>query len=174
MLETSTGESRAAHLPHTLIRSRMTPLASEHSRQSPPAPHHPSDPSTANPTQPAFNVLPVPQAEIGLSSLATEKQLREAAIGKDRMFLLLLSQEIESFVKRVVSGEQGRIEVQPGHVTSAALATFGPAMALATTTTSKYQRMLMYKAAEWYGLKGICGPDNLIYVGVVGSLPGKS
>lgn len=159
-----------------LTYRRLTPLASEHSRQSP-ALAGSSDPATtanSNPAQQTFNALPSPPAEIGLSSLATEKQLREAASGKDRMFLLLLSQEIEPFIKRVVSGEQGGIEVQQGHATSAAMSTFGPAMMLTTTTTSKYQRMLMYKAAEWYGLRGICGPDNNIYIGVIGSLPVKS
>ena len=168
--------------------SRMTPLASESSRVSRSASSNPSDPvhispqslpadapsqASQSPLPPTFNVLPVPPAEVGVSSLATETQLREAATGKDRMFLLLLSREIEGFIARAVQGEQQTITVPQGTMSSSILASLGPAMVLSTATTSKYQRMLVYKAAEWYGLKGVAGPDGAIFIGVLGSLDDK-
>ena len=113
-------------------------------------------------------------AEVGASSLGTEIQLRDALTGKDRMFLLLVSRELEAFIARVVNGEQGGITIPPGHSASAALATLGPAMVLTTTTTSKYQRMLVYKVAEWYGIRGIGSQDGPIYIGVQGALNEKS
>jgi hypothetical protein len=118
-----------------------------------------------------FNSLPVPAAKIGLSSLAAEEQLRNAATGQDRMYILLLAREIEAFIGRVMSNEQPAFVVPRD---APALGVFTMASPLTTVTTSRYQRMLAYKAAEWYGLRGISTPDNIIHIGTVGPLDEKT
>ena len=128
----------------------------------------------SQPVQPTFNTLPVIPAEVGLSTLPVERQLREAMFGKDRMFLLLLSREIEAFIGRIVQGVQNTVAVPQGTPSSSVLASLGPSMILTTVTTSKYQRMLAYKTAEWYGLKGIALSDGAIVLGVVGTMNEKT
>lgn len=168
---------------------RLTPLASESSRPSrsestdplPSSPQSSSVPPTTHssvaslpsiqPSQVSYNALPVTPAEIGLSTLGTEKQLRDAAAGKDRLLILLIAREIEAFIGRVVNQEQS-IFVPPSGATM--LSVFNMASPIATTMTSKFQRMLVYKAAEWYGLRGISGPEGIIYIGLIGSMDEKT
>ena len=186
ILLTSMGKSISLFTILTLCgrctdRSRLTPLASGSSRHSPSVindslrtglspPRSLSAASSSQPPPSLFNASPLPSAEIGLSTLGTEIQLRESAMGKDRMFLLLLSRELETMIARITQGNLPEDYVPPVAPTGTLLAQIAPAFPLTTTTTSKYQRMLVYKAAEWYGLKGVAAPDGGIYIGVLGTL----
>lgn len=78
---------------------------------------------------------------------------------------------MEAFIGRVVNEEQQPFVAPPG---ASALSVYTMASPLATTLTSKFQRMLVYKAAEWYGLRGISGPDGVIYVGITGTMNEKT
>ncbi|KAE8537933.1 hypothetical protein D1P53_005995 [Cryptococcus gattii VGV] len=100
---------------------------------------------------------PLP-AQVGLGLLHGEEQLKNALQSKDRMFLLVLAKEFEAFVARAVS----------------TTTTVGQSAQIAATPTSKFQRMLVYKAAEWYGLKAVAGPEASMVVGVLGPLDEKS
>ena len=130
--------------------------------------------TTSGPSQFSQNVTLLP-AEVGLSSLKTEQQLRDAASGKDRMFLLILAKEIETFVSRVSQDESPTANIPLGTPSSSILASMSASMMVQSSfMSSKYQRMLAYKVAEWYGLKGVAGPDGSIIIGVVGAMNPKA
>lgn len=70
---------------------------------------------------------------------------------KDRLFVLGLGQDIESFIQRLLlAPPESLIDVKP----------------LGVSAQSKFQRMLVYKAAEWYGLKAVAGGDGNVLVGL--------
>lgn len=110
-------------------------------------------------------------ASVGLCNLVTENQLKESLLGKDRMFLLVLSKEIDSFITSAASGQQS--SAAPETTSTSLLAALGPSFIVGVTATSKYQRMLVYKAAEWYGLRAVPGPDASMIIGVLDSLSTK-
>ncbi|WVO22062.1 uncharacterized protein IAS62_003386 [Cryptococcus decagattii] len=115
----------------------------------PPAPMHSRSTPTPSPPLPA---------QVGLGLLHGEEQLKNALQSKDRMFLLVLAKELEAFVARAAT----------------AASAVGQSAQIGATPTSKFQRMLVYKAAEWYGLKAVAGPEASMVVGVLGPLDGKS
>ncbi|ORX36627.1 hypothetical protein BD324DRAFT_626614 [Kockovaella imperatae] len=185
-------QSKSSTNGHIALESetdgRMTPLASESgvlagsdSSQSeirPSSPHSVAVSNTSLPSQlskVSLSSNSSNSAQTGLGSLQTEEQVRIAASGKDRMFLLLLAREIESFITKVVQNEQPSVTIPPGTASSSALAALGPSMMISSSfTSSKYQKMLAYKVAEWYGLKGVAGPDGSIVIGVMGTLNPKT
>lgn len=124
----------------------------------PPAPMHSRSTPTPSPPESDFPppAPPLP-AQVGLGLLHGEEQLKNALQSKDRMFLLVLAKELEAFVARAAT-------------TASAV---GPSAQIGATPTSKFQRMLVYKAAEWYGLKAVAGPEASMVVGVLGPLDGK-
>ena len=90
------------------------------------------------------------------------------------MFLLLLAREIESFIGKVAQDEHPTANIPQGTTSSSVLAAMGASMMIQSSfTSSKYQRMLAYKAAEWYGLKGVAGPDGSIIIGLIGIMNPK-
>lgn len=107
-------------------------------------------------------------AEVGLGSLETEEHLKQALVTKDRMFLLVVSNEVEAFITRVSNGEALTPISAPG---PSSLATLSPSVTFVAQASSKYQRLLVYKVAEWYGLKAVSGPESSMVLGVMGSLP---
>jgi hypothetical protein len=166
-----------------LNHSRSTPIASDTRSQSSTSdpcqtspnntsissnsqPYRPETPTAAN-----FNTLPTISAEIGFGNLASEHQLREVLLSKDRVFVLMVSTEIERFIKNVQAGVQPGLP--QGTASTSVMAALGPAVVLSSTPTSKFQRMLVYKISEWYGLKGVSAPDGGIVVGVLGELNEK-
>jgi hypothetical protein len=75
----------------------------------------------------------------------------EALRSKDRLFVLGLGQDIESFIQRLLSASPDTLmDVKP----------------LGVSAQSKFQRMLVYKAAEWYGLKAVAGGDGMVVIGL--------
>lgn len=88
----------------------------------------------------------------------------------------MLSNEIEAFIQRCLKGENIQdaqvAAVLPG---GSVFAIFGenPTIRIQSKDTSKYQRMLVYKAAEWYGVKAVSGPDNVIYMGLIEAVQEK-
>lgn len=130
-----------------------------------------SRPSDSTP----FHSLPVPLATVGYGALDGESQLKLALAGKDRMFLLVLSKEIEAFISRLPGGGlQTAAEIVPGGTTSnSVLAMLGASTLIGAVPTSKFQRMLVYKAAEWYGLKACQGIEQRMIVGVLGTFMDK-
>jgi hypothetical protein len=170
------------------LLSRSTPVASESCSTSQTSPSSNSEPSfnstsissfsqpssfrPETPTAASVNgSSPVIPAEIGLSSLSVENQLREALSSKDRVFVLMVSTELERFIKNVQAGTQPALP--QGSASTSLMATLGPAAVLSSTPMSKFQRMLVYKIAEWYGLKGVAAPDGGIVIGVLGKLNEK-
>ena len=107
----------------------------------------------------------------GLGTLAGEDQLKVALEGKDRIFLLVLAQEIESFIQRI-HPEHGGLALHTGAESGAGVI-LGPSFPVIAQATSKYQRMLVYKTAEWFGLKAIPGHEMSMVIGVLGSLDHK-
>ena len=116
------------------------------------------------------NLVTVP-ASVGLCNLPTETQLKDSLLGKDRIFLLVLSKEIDGFILSIVNGQHP--SAAPENMSTSMLAALGPSFVVGVAATSKYQRMLVYKAAEWYGLKAVPGPDGTMIVGVLESLHEK-
>jgi len=167
--------------------SRMTPVASDsgrisHSGSSDPS--HPDDNSAnstwvstaSHPSHPSqqsqYNSTLAVPASVGLCTLATENQLKDSLLGKDRIFLLVLGKEIEGFVASAVNGHQ--TTATPEATSTSMLAALGPSFVVTAAATSKFQRMLVYKAAEWYGLKAAPGPDGTMIIGVLDSLDEKA
>lgn len=112
---------------------------------------------TPTPSPPDSDWPPPPPAalpaQVGLGLLHGEEQLKNALQSKDRMFLLVLAKELEAFVARAAATATG---------------TVGQSAQIGATPTSKFQRMLVYKAAEWYGLKAVAGPEASMVIGVLG------
>lgn len=138
------------------MHSRITP--------TPDPPDSDRPPSSAPPPLPA---------EVGLGLLQGEEQLRNALQSKDRMFLLVLAKELEAFLARAAAGAVSPVPPAASTSTLAALAALAPSAPIAAVPTSKFQRMLVYKAAEWYGLKAVSGPEASMVVGVLGQLNEK-
>ncbi|KAK4686727.1 hypothetical protein P7C73_g3394, partial [Tremellales sp. Uapishka_1] len=120
--------------------------------------------------------LHVPPAEIGLGTLHGEEHLKNALVSKDRIFVLVLAKEIETFISRVQNGSttMSTNAINGTSTSTSTVAALGPAMTIGAQPTSKFQRMLVYKAAEWYGVKAASGPEGSMIVGVLGSLDDKS
>lgn len=143
-------------------RPRRPPLTM-HSRITP----TPDPPDSDRPPSSAPPPLP---AEVGLGLLQGEEQLRNALQSKDRMFLLVLAKELEAFLARAAAGA---VSPAPLAASTSTLAALAPSAPIAAVPTSKFQRMLVYKAAEWYGLKAVSGPEASMVVGVLGQLNEK-
>lgn len=124
-------------------------------------------------------LMPAPKADVGFGTLHAEEEIKKALTAKDRMFVLMLGKEFEAFIGRVHRGEYvTRVQsTQASTSTSTSLLdSLGPSKKIDVAAVSKYQRMLTYKLAEWYGLRaapGIDGSTSMV-VGVVGSLEPKS
>lgn len=86
------------------------------------------------------------------------------------MFLLVLAKELEAFLARAAAGA---VSPAPLAASTSTLAALAPSAPIAAVPTSKFQRMLVYKAAEWYGLKAVSGPEASMVVGVLGQLNEK-
>jgi hypothetical protein len=156
----STSQGSSSSPSQSLPNSTSTSTLNQHSLR----------PETPTASSPMHN-LPVYPAEIGLSSLGVEQQLREALRSKDRVFVLMVSSELERFIKSALAGSQPGLP--QGTASTSAMAALGPAAVLSSNPTSKFQRMLVYKVAEWYGLKAVAAPEGGIVVGVLGELQEK-
>lgn len=166
---TPTPESEAGNLsistasiPSTAGRSSPTTSISTTSQPAPPS-------------EPTYNSLHVPPAEVGLGPLAGEQQLKTSLQTKDRLFLLVLAKEMEAFIKSVLAGEAPNVvsAIPPATSSTSVLASMTASMTLAQNPSSSFQRMLVYKAAEWYGLKAVHAPEVSMVVGVLGDLDEK-
>lgn len=93
--------------------------------------------------------------------------MKKALSGKDRMLVLMLGKEFEAFIGRVLRGEHTTRVTLPA---SSAGIDLGPSKRIDVAASSKYHRMLVYKLAEWYGLRAVLGVDGSMVVGVLGSL----
>lgn len=120
--------------------------------------------------------LYVPKAEIGLGPASGEDQLKSSLKAKDRIFLLVLAKEIEAFIAKVVAGEEPNIipSVPLATNSSSVIASMSSSFAVASHISSTFQRMLVYKAAEWYGLKAVNTPEVSMLIGVLGTLDPRS
>ncbi|WWD17234.1 hypothetical protein CI109_101672 [Kwoniella shandongensis] len=165
------------------VDGRMTPLADTTASSNSSTSHDPPSPNPTNissfsgSTQPppAFNATISHPAEIGLGGAHGEEQLKGALQSKDRMFLLVLAKEIEAFIAKVASGTATTVPQIPIQgATTSTMAALGPSTLIGAAPSSKFQRMLVYKAAEWYGLKAVPGQDGAMIVGVLESFDEKS
>lgn len=107
-------------------------------------------------------------AQVGFGSAPSEDALRHALSSKDRIFVVMLSKEMEAFIARIVAGEKPAESPGQGH-----FSILGANVRMQSQPTSKFQRMLVYRVAEWYGIKAVSGPDLAIYIGVMGHLDPK-
>ncbi|KAK8864465.1 hypothetical protein IAR55_001714 [Kwoniella newhampshirensis] len=124
---------------------------------------------------PAFNATISHPAEFGLGGSHGEEQLKGALQSKDRIFLLVLAKEIEAFVGKVAAGSATTVPQIPIQgATTSTMAALGPSTLIGVAPSSKFQRMLVYKAAEWYGLKAVPSQDGSMIVGVLESFSEKS
>ncbi|OCF74551.1 hypothetical protein I204_04928 [Kwoniella mangroviensis CBS 8886] len=168
------------------IDGRMTPTADSHSNPSL-ASSSSSNIASPNPTTISLlnlstNPPPSSQsttnsngvAEVGLGSIQCEEQLKSALQSKDRMFLLVLSKEIESFIIKLHSGQIPQQQQQVQTERQVPMIQLNASTTIGVTPTSKFQRMLVYKTAEWYGMKAIPGQDGGMIVGLLGELNEKS
>ncbi len=123
-----------------------------------------------------YNTLHVPPAQLGLGTLAGEEQLKSSLQGKDRIFLLVLAKEVENFISKTSAALTGSelTEGAPRTLgTSAGEFALEPSMTVKSVATSKYQRMLVYKTAEWFGLKAVSSVDGGMTIGVMANLDEK-
>ncbi|ODN94241.1 hypothetical protein L198_05096 [Cryptococcus wingfieldii CBS 7118] len=131
--------------------------------------------SSSQPVPPSFAASVTHPAEIGLGLLHGEEQLKNALQSKDRMFVLVLAKELEAFIARVANGALTASSASGGlAATTSTLAALGLSAPLTVTPSSKFQRMLVYKSAEWYGIKAVPGPDGSMIIGVLGTFNDKS
>ncbi|WRT66438.1 uncharacterized protein IL334_003394 [Kwoniella shivajii] len=150
-----------------------------------------SNTNTSSTNPPTFTANISHPAEFGLGTLQVEDQMKLALQSKDRIFLLVLSKEFESFINKLSSGQitsQSDInintngngdsnstnQVQTPTTSTSIMAALGPSISIGVTPTSKFQRMLVYKTAEWYGLKAVPAQEGGMIVGVLGTLNEKS
>ncbi|WWC89251.1 uncharacterized protein L201_004171 [Kwoniella dendrophila CBS 6074] len=132
--------------------------------------------STSN-NNPIFTASITHPAEIGFGNLQSEEQLKVALQSKDRMFLLVLSKEFEAFINKLTNGQIPHISnytSQTPTISTSLMAALGSSMNIGVTPTSKFQRMLVYKTAEWYGLKAVPNQDGGMIIGVLGDFNEKS
>lgn len=120
--------------------------------------------------------LQIIKAEVGFGSLSGEEQLKSSLRGKDRIFLLVLAKEIEAFIEKIALGQEPNIipSIPLATSSSSILASMSASFAVASHISSTFQRMLVYKLAEWYGLKAINTPEVSMLVGVIGTMDLKS
>lgn len=142
------------------------------------SPIPPTMSNTSLPLSGAALAVPTPKAELGFGSLPSEEELKKALAAKDRMFVLILGKEFEAFIGRVSRGEH-TTRVLPSSASSSTsamlLESLGPSKRIDVTATSKYQRMLTYKLAEWYGIRAAPGVDaGSMVVGISGTLDPRS
>ncbi|WVO16141.1 hypothetical protein L204_103811 [Cryptococcus depauperatus] len=180
-------ETLKSSILHDLNDGRATPMADPSSAgassssvsNEPPSPN-PTNISSISSVTFASQPTTLPMgatypAEAGLGSLQGEGQLKSSLQSKDRMFMLVIAKEFEVFISRVASGQ---IPAAPQPATQCAttstMAALGPSAPISATPSSKFQRMLVYKMAEWYGLKAVPGPDGTMIVGVLGTFKDKS
>ena len=107
----------------------------------------------------------------GLCGPEIEVQVKEALASKDRMFVLILGQEIEAFLANLRNGTTSNLQdesVVP-QASSSALASLGANFPVKVQPTSTFQRMLAYKVAEWYGMKALPGGEGMV-IGIQGEL----
>lgn len=84
------------------------------------------------------------------------------------MFVIMLSKEMEAFIARAHAGEKPAEAPAVGP-----LVILGANVRMQSQATSKFQRMLVYRVAEWYGIKAVSGPEHSMYIGVLGTLDPK-
>ncbi|WVQ80806.1 hypothetical protein IAT38_002912 [Cryptococcus sp. DSM 104549] len=134
----------------------------------------PAAPGLPHAAAPTFNATVSHPAETGMGSLHGEEQLKSALNSKDRMFVLVLANEVEAFIGRIATGQVAAGGAGGAGSSTSVVAALGPSTPLGATPTSKFQRMLVYKAAEWYGLKAAPGPEGSMIIGVLGTFYEKS
>ncbi|KAL1411536.1 hypothetical protein Q8F55_002497 [Vanrija albida] len=123
----------------------------------------------------AIPTVAVPKAELGFGSLHAEDEIKKALSAKDRIFVLMLGKEFEAFIGRVARREiTSRVPTSQASASTSLMDSLGPSKRIDVTASSKYQRMLTYKLAEWYGLRVVPGVDGSMVVGVLGALEEKS
>jgi hypothetical protein len=107
----------------------------------------------------------------GLGPLQGEAQLKSSLATNDRIFLLVVAKEVEAFMLKVRAGECPNVipSIPVGISSTSAMAAMTASFMIASHVSSTFQRMLVYKLAEWYGLKAVHVPDVAMIVGVVGS-----
>ena len=108
---------------------------------------------------------------VGLGPLQGEEQLKTSLTTNDRIFLLVVAKEVEAFMYKVRSGELPNIipSIPVATNSTSALASMSASFIIGTHVSSTFQRMLVYKLAEWYGLKAVHVPEVAMIIGVVGS-----
>ncbi|ORY33987.1 hypothetical protein BCR39DRAFT_586187 [Naematelia encephala] len=153
---------------------RLTPVASEGGIASNSSSGPPCDSPTPNSTsvssgdQVSFtsrqtSLSAKPPAEVGFGSYDDEQQLKQALMSsKDRIFVVITSREIEGFISRL-SEDDKTVVARAGPST---LAPLGQSFKLTMPPSSKFQAMLVYKIADWYGLKGVRDSNGVLHVGV--------
>lgn len=116
------------------------------------------------------------KAEVGFGPLSGEDQLKSSLQGKDRIFLLVLAKEIEAFIEKIASGQESNIipSIPLATNSTSVLASMSASFGVASHISSTFQRMLVYKLAEWYGLKAVHTPEVSMLVGVIGTMNPKS
>lgn len=87
--------------------------------------------------------------------------------GKDRIFALMLSKEIEDFIQKVCKGSRPKVELSQDLITPVPLSALDAAVRVTSHPTSKYQRMIIYKAAEWYGIRAVMPQEGVFVIGTV-------
>ncbi|WVQ99453.1 hypothetical protein IAU59_006588 [Kwoniella sp. CBS 9459] len=175
-------EEASASAASSFIEGPMTPTASSSTNSNLPSPNPTTisllsqTTQSTNPAQPAFSANISHPAEIGLGNLQAEEQLKSALQSKDRMFLLVLAKEFEAFITRVSTGQLPSTTQDPQltGASSSTMAALSPSTNIGVTPTSKFQRMLVYKTAEWYGIKAVPGLDGQMIVGVLGTFNDRS
>nr|XP_019011102.1 uncharacterized protein I206_04411 [Kwoniella pini CBS 10737]OCF49883.1 hypothetical protein I206_04411 [Kwoniella pini CBS 10737] len=180
------------------IDGRITPTAdsrSNPSRASSSASNQPSPNSTtmslesqltssSNPPNPSYTPTNghanTEAAEAGFGSAQAEEQLKNALKSKDRIFLLKLSKEFEAFINRLVLNK-GQISSnaengtnQTPTTSTSLMASISYSATIRVPITSNFQKMLVYKTAEWYGLKAVSGQEGGMVIGVIGNFNDKS
>ncbi|OCF40324.1 hypothetical protein I317_05891 [Kwoniella heveanensis CBS 569] len=177
-----TSEEVSASASSSFIDGRITPTASSSTNSNLPSPNPTTisllsqTTQSTNSAQPSFSANVSHPAEIGLGNLQSEEQLKTALQSKDRMFLLVLAKEFEAFINRISTGQilSAPTSAQVIAPTSSTMAALGASTNIGVTPTSKFQRMLVYKTAEWYGLKAVPGLDGQMVVGVLGTFNDRS
>ncbi|WVF71517.1 hypothetical protein IAT40_006324 [Kwoniella sp. CBS 6097] len=178
-------EEVSASASSSFVDGRITPTASSSANSNFPSPNPTTisllsqTTQSTNPAQPTFSANISHPAEIGMSNLQSEEQLKTALQSKDRMFLLVLANEFEAFISRVSTSQIPPVNAaasssQVAGATSSTMAALTASTNIGVTPTSKFQRMLVYKTAEWYGLKAVPGSDGQMVVGVLGSFDDRS
>lgn len=120
--------------------------------------------------------LKVTNAEFGFGSMQGEDQLKKSLQGKDRIFLLVLAKEMESFIEKVTLGQEPNIipSIPLATSSTSVIASMTASFAIASHISSTFQRMLVYKVADWYGLRAVNTPEVSILVGVIGTINPQS